>query len=267
MPVRDIQSAANPLLVRLRKALRDPASYRRSGELWLEGQHLCEAWTALGRPVVSMVVTPAMLALPWVEMLRSGIDDVVCVPETLFAGISSLESPAGIGLLVAAPSVAAPSAAVPRPGRPTLVLDRVQDPGNVGTLLRTAAAMGLTQVVALAGTAALWSPKVLRGGMGAHLVLDIIEGADASMLPGLEVPLIATLPRAEQSLWDTHLPWPLAWVLGHEGHGIAPEVLALCDRAVSIPQPGGVESLNVAAAAAMCLYESARQRFVNAGPG
>jgi TrmH family RNA methyltransferase len=141
----------------------------------------------------------------------------------------------------------------------TLVLDRVQDAGNVGSMLRSAAAFGVRQVVALKGTAALWSPKVLRAGMGSHFGLALIDGAEPSLLDTLAVPLVATSSHAGLELPLAPLPAPCAWVMGHEGQGVDAALLERCALTVRIPQPGGEESLNVAAAAAVCLYESARR--------
>ena len=140
------------------------------------------------------------------------------------------------------------------------MLDRIQDPGNVGAILRSAAAFGFAQVLALVGTAALWAPKVVRAGMGAHFGLRLIEGVDAAQLGELAVPIFGTSPRADQRIDAFALPWPCAWAFGHEGQGLSATVAAQCRAMLRIPQPGGEESLNVAAAAAICLYESARRR-------
>jgi TrmH family RNA methyltransferase len=165
-----------------------------------------------------------------------------------------LPSPARLGFVLPLPAAPAidPQAA-------TVVLDRVQDAGNVGSILRTAAAFGVGQVLALQGTAALWSPKVLRAGMGAHFGLKLIEGLQPDDLAALAVPLVGTSLATDALLHTAALPQPCAWVLGHEGQGVAPAVLARCALTVRIPQPGGEESLNVAAAAAVCLYESLRR--------
>ena len=116
-------------------------------------------------------------------------------------------------------------------------------------------------MIALKGTAALWSPKVLRAGMGAHFGLNLIEGATEEDLSALALPMLATSSHAERSIHDTTLPWPCAWVMGHEGQGVSTALLGRCALSLRIPQPGGEESLNVAAAAAVCFYESARQRL------
>jgi TrmH family RNA methyltransferase len=144
-----------------------------------------------------------------------------------------------------------------QPGAASVVLDGVQDAGNVGAILRSAAAFGFRQVLAVKGTAALWSPKVLRAGMGAHFGLQLVEGLEAAAVEGLQVPLLATSSHQGDFLHKAKLPWPCGWVFGHEGQGVS---RALADRAaqhVRIVQPGGEESLNVAAAAAICLHASA----------
>jgi TrmH family RNA methyltransferase len=144
-----------------------------------------------------------------------------------------------------------------RPGAASVVLDRLQDAGNVGAILRSAAAFGFGQVIALKGTAALWSPKVLRAGMGAHFGLHLVEALEPDALSELKVPLVATSSHEGQLLNKAKLPWPCAWLLGHEGQGVSPQLMARAAVSVRIAQPGGEESLNVASAAAICLHASA----------
>ena len=139
----------------------------------------------------------------------------------------------------------------------SVVLDRVQDAGNVGSILRSAAAFGFRQVVALKGTAALWSPKVLRAGMGAHFGLALIEGLTAQDLRDWPVPLVVTSSHQGQWLHQLRTPTPCAWVFGHEGQGVDAALMQQASLHARIAQPGGEESLNVAAAAAICLHASA----------
>lgn len=255
-PPGQITSRDNPLLVKLRKLAQDPAAYRKLGLLWLEGDHLARALRARGgRAQHALVAESAWVREPSLQELASWADNVSLLPDAVFKSLSTLESPAPIGFVVDVP--VAPAV---QPGLATVVLDRLQDAGNVGSILRSAAALGAGQVIALKGTAALWSPKVLRAGMGAHFGLNLIEGADLGVLDALAIPLVATSSHTDQTLQHAELPWPCAWVLGHEGRGVAPELMARCALTVRIPQPGGEESLNVAAAAAVCLYESARRR-------
>jgi RNA methyltransferase, TrmH family len=153
--------------------------------------------------------------------------------------------------------MALPPQPVLDPQAPTVVLDRLQDAGNVGTILRCAAAFGFQQVVTIKGTAAPWAPKVLRAGMGAHFALHLVEGAEPGVLEHLRIPLLATSSHDGESLHRSQLPWPCAWVFGHEGQGVSPELSARAQRHLRIIQPGGEESLNVGAAAAICLHASA----------
>jgi TrmH family RNA methyltransferase len=178
------------------------------------------------------------------------------LPDALFAEISSLESPAKMGFILNAPA-----SLDMRLTLPTVVLDRVQDAGNVGSILRSASAFGFKQVLAIKGSAALWSPKVLRAGMGAHFGLHLVEGLSGDDLDALEMPWFATSshrgPFLHTLLAEAQLPMPCAWLMGHEGQGVS---AALAERAtlhVRIAQPGGEESLNVASAAAICLHASA----------
>jgi len=258
--VRQVTSRHNDLFKDLRKLLTEPAAYRKLGRVWLEGDHLCRALLERGRVPLRAIVTESAWAKPALESLARGAPEVVCVPDALMRELSGLESPAPIGFLIEADTATAP-----QPGRDTVVLDRLQDPGNVGSVLRSAAALGFTQAIALVGTAALWSPKVVRGGMGAHFGLRLVEGAAPEALAGLTVPMFGASSHAERRLGDGALPWPCAWVFGHEGQGVASEVAGRCEAVLAIPQPGGGESLNVAAAAAICLYETVRTRAPLAG--
>jgi TrmH family RNA methyltransferase len=247
-----ITSRDNPLLLRLRRLAAETTAYRRQGQVWLEGEHLCTALRHRGLPAAQAVVTEDAWQQPALRELAGWARTVTTMPSALFKSISGLESPAGVAFLFDLPMADALLAAVN-----SVVLDRVQDAGNVGSILRSAAALGFTQVLALKGTAGLWSPKVVRAGMGAHFALRLIEGLDEASLADLAVPLVATSSHGGDFLHQAALPAPCAWVLGHEGQGVAPALLARCALQVRIPQPGGEESLNVAAAAAICLYESA----------
>lgn len=247
-----ITARDNPLLQRVRKLGVDPGAYRRLGGVWLEGDHLVSAALARGHGLGELLMTESAWATRvdwrgWAERARR----VLVLPDALFKTLSTLESPASIGAVLPLPE------AVPvQPSAFTVVLDRLQDAGNVGSILRSAAAFGVRQVLALKGTAALWSPKVLRAGMGAHFALSLVEGLQADDLATLTVPLLATSSHAGLVLGQGQLPYPCAWVLGHEGRGVHTDLMALCAQTVSIPQPGGEESLNVAAAAAICLFAS-----------
>lgn len=248
-PFTAISSRDNPLLVRLRKLTRTPGAYRKLGTVWIEGDHLCSALRGCGRRPAQALLSQSAWQQPALRELAQWAAQVAVVPDALFAAVSDLGSPAGIGFVIDTPAVP-----VVKAGVASIVLDRVQDAGNVGSILRSAAAMGFKQVLALEGNAALWSPKVLRAGMGAHFALDLVEGLALSELDALDLPLLAGSSHADATLDAVDLPFPCVWVFGHEGQGIAPSLLARCAQTLRIAQPGGQESLNVAAAAAICLY-------------
>ena len=250
-----ITSRDNPLLRLLRQLAQDNTAYRKQGAVWLEGDHLCRALLARGhRPEVA-VFTEAGWAGAADALRRAAQRQVVLLPDALMAGISGLESPAAMGFLWRLPQQHGVL-----PQAPAVVLDRLQDAGNVGSILRSAAAFGFTQVLALRGTAALWSPKVVRAGMGSHFALHLVEGLAVDDLQALQVPLLVTSSHQGDLLHRAALPWPCAWVMGHEGQGVGEGLMARASAHVRIAQPGGEESLNVAAAAAICLHASAAAR-------
>ena len=242
-----IRSTANPQFKSLRLLAQDSTAWRKQGRIWLEGDHLCRAALARGvQPELAVYAEscPAHQHLPAAKSL--------VLADPLFSALSTLESPARMGFVIPVPAAPAldPQAA-------TVVLDRLQDAGNVGSVLRSAAAFGFRQVVALKGSAALWSPKVVRSGMGAHFGLSLFDAAEPGLLDGLKVPLLVTSSHGGELLHRARLPWPCAWVLGHEGQGVSPYLEDRATLRVRIEQPGGEESLNVAAAAAICLHASA----------
>ncbi len=251
-----ITSRDNPLVKTLRHLAQESNAYRKLGQFWLEGDHLCRAAMQRGvrpaRVVLAESVAGTAQAEPWLALDVP----VTVLPDALFEGLSGLQSAARMGFVVN-------HAAAPRlqPGVPTVVLDRLQDAGNVGAILRCASAFGFQQVLALQGTAALWSHKVLRAGMGAHFGLQLVEGLQDSDLDALTVPLLTTSshtgPFLHELQREGRLPARCAWVMGHEGQGVCESLMARAHLQVRIAQPGGEESLNVATAAAICLHASA----------
>jgi RNA methyltransferase, TrmH family len=254
--ISQIESRDNPLLKQLRKLISDPSAYRKQGQIWIEGEHLCLSALQQGCKPEMVVLTETAWNHPTLRHMTLQAPAVRVIPDAVMPSLSTLETPAAIAFVLRWPGS---DALWVQANKPTVVLDRLQDPGNVGAVLRSAAAFGFKQVLALKGTAALWSPKVLRAGMGAHFGMHLIESLDLKALEALKTPLIATSSHAPTNLVQTPLPWPCAWVLGHEGQGVDPELARLCTHTVRIPQPGGQESLNVSAAATVCFYESSRQ--------
>ncbi len=249
-----ITSRDNPLLKELHKLANDSTAYRKQGRVWLEGDHLCRAALKRGQKPYFAVFSQSFWPLAPVEYAQEATK-IIVTPDLLFNHISGLESPASMAFVMDLPH-----GLQVQPQSGTVILDRVQDAGNVGSILRSAAAFGIQQVIALKGTAALWSPKVLRAGMGAHFGLHLVEGLDVDDLEALTVPIIVTSSHVGELLQNQRVPTPCAWALGHEGQGVCAGLLAQAALSVRIGQPGGEESLNVAAAAAICLHASAITR-------
>jgi len=250
-----ITSRDNPLVKDLRRLSQDSTAYRKLGRVWLEGDHLCRAALTRGVKPEQAVFAESLWATAPREWTQAAERNTV-LPDALFAEISSLESPAKMGFILAAPL-----SRVIQATAATVVLDRVQDAGNVGSILRSASAFGFKQVLAIKGAAALWSPKVLRAGMGAHFGLHLVEGLSPEDLEALDIPWVATSshqgPFLHTLLAQSLLPMPCAWLMGHEGQGVSPGLAERAALHVRIAQPGGEESLNVASAAAICLHASA----------
>ncbi len=244
-----ITSRDNPLLKDLRRLAQDNTAYRKQGQVWLEGDHLCRA--ALDRGIAPLMAVFTETAWSRGPQWAPPSARIIVMADALFAGVSGLESPADAGFVMELPAPAGVT-----PGVATVILDRVQDAGNVGSILRSASAFGFRQVIALKGSAALWSPKVLRAGMGAHFGLQLVEGAEVDALAGLDVPILVTSSHQGEYLHLQKFPHPCAWALGHEGQGVSEALAGLAAIHVRIAQPGGEESLNVAAAAAICLHAS-----------
>jgi RNA methyltransferase, TrmH family len=271
-PTEVIRSRDNPLVKELRRLAQDGAAYRKTGRVWIEGEHLCEAAALRGVKAELLVLSEEKTHLALAEYARSATKTVV-LEQGLMHSISALESASGVGMVLSLPSATSVES-----GLHSVVLDRLQDPGNAGSILRSAAAFGFVQVIALKGSVALWSPKVLRAGMGAHFSLRIVEGASLEQLAAARLPLAVTSSHRGQYLHALAHPQlllkekqgaliprgPLAglsWIFGHEGQGVSTELEALAQAHVRIAQPGGQESLNVAAAAAICLHAGASARM------
>ena len=248
--VTEIHSRDNAFVKELRRLSQDSTAYRKQGQIWLEGDHLCRAALARGlKPKVAVFAESFWPQVP--EEWAQAASKVIVLVDGLFDEISSLESPARMGYVMDWDASAQAQACVA-----TVVLDRVQDAGNVGSILRSASAFGFKQIVALKGTAALWSQKVLRAGMGAHFGLHLLEAASVEDVQALQVPLVVTSSHQGTLIHEAALPWPCAWAMGHEGQGVGDALMELAQYRISIAQPGGEESLNVGAAAAICLHAS-----------
>lgn len=258
-----ISSRDNPLFKRLVRLSQGRAEkvqtpQGRAYRMVLEGEHLCRAWLDHQSQPELMIVSESRAGQPPIIQLAGRIEAerIVCFPDALFKSISNVENSQGVIFLAVAPQPVRPQRII----ETSLWLDRIQDPGNVGTLLRTAAAAGIRHVYLAAGSAAAWSPKVLRSAQGAHFVLAVHEHIDlVAECEYLEIPLLATSLDNAVSLYDTQLPEQAVWVVGHEGQGVDPILQKKAQQRIFIPQVPQVESLNVGVAAGICLFEHRRQ--------
>lgn len=258
MTLQTITSKDNPAFRALRALSLESRSRREAGRTVLDGVHLIEACLAAGLVPDSLWLSESGLLNPEIAKLIAGLGQVrqVVLPDSLFAQGAPTDSPTGVMAVMVIP----PAAVVDAKGT-VLVLDGVQDAGNVGTLLRTAAAAGVDQVWLTPGCAAAWSPRVLRAGMGAQFCLSIAEGVDAlAALKDTDSAIIATSLGTSDSVFDADLRGPTVWLFGAEGRGLSSPLQARATRLLTIPMPGKIESLNVAASAAICLFEQVRQR-------
>jgi len=254
-----VTSADNPGYKALRKLAHSSRERRKSGLTLLDGFHLIKAWLASGRHLQKIAVNAALVGntelADW-QRDHTDLEWVFYSPQR-FLEIAGDDFPSGVIGLVKAPA----GHSLPRNDCDTVALDGIQDPGNLGTLLRSAAAAGFRQAVLSAGCAQAWGPKTLRAGMGAHFALDLFELVDLpEFLAGFSGRVAVTDLQGDALLYQTDLRQTLAWIFGSEGEGVSAPVLQQADLRVKIPMPGAVESLNVSAAAAICLFETVRQR-------
>lgn len=258
--MKPISSRDNAFYKELKQLATSAQARRKAGQSLLDGVHLAQAWLQRGVAPVVCIVAESALAHAEVKPLVAQCEqlgvDCICLPDALYQAVSQVEHGVGLLLVIETPK---PQVS-PVLTTSAVLLDNVQDPGNLGSILRSAAAAGITQVFCAAGTAAAWSPKVLRAGMGAHFLLDIVENADLlALCKGSQIPLLATSSYAQKTIYQTDLSGPVAWLFGHEGQGVSAELLAVAGTHVVIPHRGAMESLNVAAAAAVCFFEQMRQ--------
>jgi TrmH family RNA methyltransferase len=253
-----VRSKDNPEYRQLAALARAARERRRSGLTLLEGVHLCHEYRRqIGVPRAAWVAT-GHECVTEIAALLAAVPTVRAAAPPLLAALSSLETAAPLIYVVETPRP-------PVPGRlagDAVWLDGVQDPGNVGSILRSCAAAGVATVLLGPGSAAAWSPKVLRAAQGAHFHLALHEDAGAEQwLPRLVAPLYATGgDAAAQSIHEVDLRDPAVWVFGNEGAGVSEPLAAAARRRLRIPHAGTIESINVAAAAAVCLFERLRQR-------
>ena len=254
--MKSIISRENPTYKQLKKLTESARERRKAGLTLLEGVHLVQAAREAGILPQQFVVAEGALHHAEVSALLSGdaVARTVVLPDGLFRELSTLETPLGILATLPLPEEVAPKAV-----EFALLLEDIQDPGNLGTLLRSAAAAGVQAVWLSTGCCDAWSPKVLRAGMGAHFRLAVVERDDlAAVARGFQGKVLATCMDGA-SLYQTDLRGPLALMVGNEGAGLSAALVEAAGGRVTIPMPGGMESLNAAVATSICLFERVRQ--------
>lgn len=229
-----LTSRDNPRVKHWTKLASDGRYRRSKGRALIEGPHLVEAARRAGVEIHAILVTQPE-------------DGAIVLSERVFAGIVDTETPQGIAAEISIPAGKAEG--------DTVFLEGIQDPGNVGAIIRSAAAFGIKRVVLDKGCADPWSPKVLRAGMGGHFQLSVGGEFDLEAFKGT---LACTVVRGGSPLGE--IPSPVGWIFGGEGQGVSKAVEKLARLKITIPMAPGTESLNVAAAAAICLYETFSRR-------
>ncbi len=259
--MKHITSRDNALYKEFKQLATSSSVRRKAGQTLLDGVHLVQS--ALEHGVVPLYCIVAQSAeyhpevVAILDRCEAAFVKCICLPDAMYHALSQVENGVGVLLLIEIPAIPARAPLTVS----AVLVDQIQDPGNVGSILRSAAAAGIKKVFCAPGTASAWSPKVLRAAMGAHFLLDIVENADlALVIEDSAVPVFATSSYAQKTLYQADLSKPCAWLLGHEGQGVGEVLLAMASDTVLIPHVGQVESLNVAAAAAVCFFEQVRQQ-------
>jgi len=256
--MKSITSADNPRFRALLKLAQSSRERRDAGLSLLDGIHLVTAYAGHVGVPDEIVLSRGGAENPEVVQLLATLkaDNALVLSEALFRLLSSVATPTGIIAVVPTPRVAVPQVLTGA----GVWLEDIQDPGNVGSILRSAAAAGISTVCLSRHSVHAWSPRVLRAGMGAHFALRVIEGVDLQMLAqGYAGRIIATGMGRGKAVFDADLSGDVALLFGNEGAGLSPTLAALAHETVHIPMPGRAESLNVGAAAAVCLFERVRQ--------
>ena len=262
--MKSVNSRDNPAYKAMHRLVSKSSERKASGMSVLDGAHLVGAFLDSGRtPEAVMVNRAGAEDAEVIELVRrSAPAPVTQLSDALFKSLSTVESPTGIIASVLTPQ----PGKVPADAPLVLLLENIQDPGNVGTLLRSAAAAGVGHVLLSPQCAFAWSPKVLRAAMGAHFALNIVEGADLrGFANGYKGTVIALMGRGGTSLYDSDLRGPCAFVVGNEGAGISAAVAGSATVRASIPTTGRVESLNAGIAGSVALFECMRQRGAGKG--
>lgn len=256
--MRIIRSRDNAQVKRLLRLATSSRERRASEMTILDGAHLVEAYARSGGIPEMLVAGESGFANPHLRAMfeQTPARTKLLLADDLIARISQVVTSSGILGVVRTPA----AAPLPDSIGTCLMLEGIQDPGNLGSILRSAVASGVRHVFLSPGSVFAWAPKVVRAGQGAHFFVSIYENVRfAELLRRIRATIIATEPRASATLYESDLRRPVAWFFGSEGGGLSEQASALAAERIRIPMPGQTESLNVAAAVAICLFEQVRQ--------
>ena len=259
MHFEQIASRQNSLVKKLRRLADNRRARLEDGLVLSEGDHLLRTMLEAGvRPTLVVVAeraTKSASLKPLLQLCQNV--RLVSIADSVFDQIAPADAPTGVLALSPLPK----PLQLPAVQVDTLVLEAVQDPGNVGSLIRTAVAAGVKQIVLSSGCADVWSPRCLRAAQGAQWLAQIYTDQSLpGFLQAYQGDVAATVLEGGQSLYVQRFTQPVAWLFGNEGQGLTPSLITLANRRLTIPMPGAMESLNVNAAAAVCLFEHVRQR-------
>jgi TrmH family RNA methyltransferase len=263
-PSQSITSSDNPRFRALLKLQQSSRERRKAGRSLLDGIHLAAAYLQhVGMPE-EIVVSVSGLENAEIAALLARVEmQPLLLSDSLFRELSPVTTPTGIIAVVQTPRPAAP----PKIPGTCVMLEDIQDPGNLGSILRSAAAAGIEEVYLSPKSVHAWSPRVLRAAMGAHFAIRIFEQTDLHALieryPGT---VFATTREAAMTVYSADLGGHVGLLFGNEGAGLSVALQRLAHHTMCIPMRGSMESLNVAAAAAVCLFERVRQQTVSSKP-
>jgi TrmH family RNA methyltransferase len=248
-----IASRDNARVRRWRGLMRDAGERRSQRRAMIEGENLVSSYLRSGKTVESLILSKSGSSqAAFIALARQSGKPPTVLADSVFRSIADTEAPAGIAAEIAIPA-ARPNL---RSAAACMFFEGIQDAGNVGAILRSAAAFGIRYAVLDRGCADAWSPKVLRAAAGAHFTMLLAERADlAAAIGEFGGKIVCTVPRGGMPLADAELSGRIGWIFGAEGQGVSDALAARATLKITIPMPGGAESLNVAAAAAICCYE------------
>jgi len=249
-----IASRDNPRVRRWRALMRDARERRKHKRAMIEGENLIAAFLQSGKAVESLILSKTGSSRPeFIALARQTGKSPTVLADPVFRSIADTKAPAGIAAEIAL------SGSMPdlKTSTGCVLLEGIQDAGNVGAILRSAAAFGIQDAVLGRGCADAWSPKVLRAAVGAHFSMQFAEDADLAAAFGeFDGKIVCTVPRGGVALANADLSGRIGWLFGAEGQGVSDALAARATLKVSIPMRNETESLNVAAAAAICFYQS-----------